>query len=116
LVVKGRAPFEVRPGEQPPPSSDPLALLNYALAHGPEVQIINFAGIVIYTSPGDHGDGPSLGPYAAVELPPEVQDNLAGPPEEQDAYILIHIGREAIDAMDEPPLLVLPPPGLVRAS
>lgn len=115
--MKGRAPFEVRPGEQPPLSSDPLALLNYALAHGPEVQIINFAGSVIYTSPGHATNyGPPLGPYAAVELPPEVRDNLEGPPEEQDAYILIHISRQAIDAMDEPPLLVLPPRGLVRPS
>jgi hypothetical protein len=106
--MRGRAPFEVRPGEKPPPSSDPLALLNYALAHGPEVQIINFAGSVL-----DAGE--AIGTLL-VEAPEEVCANLNGPPGEQHAYILLVIDRQAVDAMDEPPLLVLPPLGLVRPS
>jgi hypothetical protein len=124
--MKNRAPFEVRPGEQPPPSSDPLALLNYALAHGSEVQIINFAGSVrevqfyhpagFEVEPDDDEFIERSDAELRVEVPLEAAENLAGPPGQRDAYILIHIDRRAIDAMDEPRLLVLPPRGLVRPS
>lgn len=124
--MKGRAPFDVPPGPGAPPSSDPIALLNYALQRYPEsVSLVNFAGSVLWTAPGDRGpsghggeQGPPPGPHAAVSLPPEVRENLDGPPEEQDAYLLIHIARAVVDEMDSPverPLIVLPP-GVRRPS
>lgn len=125
--MKGRAPFEVRPGEPPPPSSDPLALLNYALARHPEsVTLVNFEGSVVQVSFNDPS-GVEVEPdepdfvdrcecLLIVDAPVSVGENLAGPPEQRDAYILIHIDRQAIDAMDESPLLVLPARGLVRPS
>lgn len=92
--MKNRAPFEVRPGEPPPPSSDPLALLNYALARHPEgVTLVNFAGSV------HDVDLPPAIPFATplarvtVLVPYAAAENLAGPPQQQDAYILIHIDR-----------------------
>lgn len=114
----GRAPFATVPGEPNPPSTDPLALLNYALKRG-VVSLVNFAGLVIWTSPGEPADanGPAIGPYAAVSMPEDIRRNLEGPSEQQDAYILIHIDRATLDAMDEEarkPSLILVPPGIVR--
>lgn len=118
--MKGRPPFDVPPGSTAPPSSDPIALLNYALLWHPEsMSLVNFAGSVLWTALGDRGpsghggeQGPPPGPHAAVSLPPEVRENLDGPPEEWDAYLLIHIARAVVDEMDSPaerPLIVRPP-------
>lgn len=125
--MKNRAPFEVRPGEPPPPSSDPLALLNYALQRHPEsVSLVNFGNSIVQVSFNDPGgvvvepDGPDFHERSEVllisEAPVEVGDNLQLPPELQDAYVLIHVPRAVVDEMDEPSLLVLPPLGLVRLS
>lgn len=104
----GRPPFATVPGEPNPPSTDPLALLNYALKRG-VVSLVNFAGLI---PPGSVGNG-----VLFVEAPPDVCANLAGPPEQQDAYILIHIDRATLDAMDEEarkPSLILVSPGIAR--
>lgn len=45
--MKGRPPFQGEEGGPPPPSSDPIALLNFALAKHPgKVTMVNFAGSV----------------------------------------------------------------------
>lgn len=125
--MKGAAPFATIPGEPNPPSTDPIALLNYALQRHPgSVSLVNFARTVLWTSRGEDGpsghggsQGPAPGAYAAVSVPPDLRANLEGPPEEQDAFVLIHIPRAVVDAMDEEvrkPSLILVPPGIVRPS
>lgn len=121
--MKGVAPFaEPVDGAKPAPSSDPIALLNFALQNAKSaVHLVNFATSVLYTLSGDeleagHGSlGPPRGPSATVSIPEAVRDNLTGPPEEQDAYILIHIERSVVDAMDEPRLNLILPPGIRRS-
>lgn len=124
--MKGRAIFATVPGEPNPPSTDPIALLNYALQRHPEsVSLVNFAGSVKEKSVRRAyaevaSDDPSvLEGLLLVEAPVvvcrDLEDNL---PEEQDAYLLIHISRAVVDEMDSPverPLIVLPP-GVRRPS
>ena len=115
----GRAPFATVLGEPNPPSTDPIALLNYALLRHPEsVVLVNFAGTVKAVALPDLVEtglrGVVIPPPAllTVEAPFEIGRNLAEPPEEQDAYLLIHIPRAIVDEMDSPverPLIVLPP-------
>jgi len=107
-VVKGHPPFEVPPGPGAPPSSDPLALLNWALQYDPgSVELVNFAKQTELSvfEPGPAVDGHVL---VTICMPEEVATDLAGPPEQQNAYILIQIDRRAVDAMDEPPLIIQP--------
>lgn len=121
----GRAPFATVPGEPNPPSTDPLALLNYALKRG-VVSLVNFGaavtGVSVNTMSGELcalDDPEAFDGLLFVEAPVEVCRDLDGPPEEQDAYVLICIPRAVVDAMDEEarkPSLILVPPGIVRPS
>lgn len=117
------APFsEPVDGAKPAPSSDPIALLNFALQNCKSaVHLVNFATSVVDAWRGDElpvgqqgSGGPPLGPRVAVSVPVGVLENLTGPPELQDAYILIHIERSVVDAMDEPRLNLILPPGMRR--
>ena len=126
--MKGRAPFATVPGEPNPPSTDPLALLNYALQRHPgSVELVNFADVVKAVALPDlvklglrlRGTVTPPPVRLDVEVPFEVGNDLAGPREEQDAYVLICIPRAVMDAMDEEarkPSLILVPPGIVRPS
>lgn len=44
--MKGCPPFQGEPGGPPPPSADPLRLIQFALQAGVPIQIINFGGAV----------------------------------------------------------------------
>lgn len=44
--MKGFPPFQGEPGKPPPPSADPLRLIQFALQAGYPIQIINFGGAV----------------------------------------------------------------------
>lgn len=127
--MKGRPAFDVPPGSTAPPSSDPIALLDYALLWHPEsVSLVNFGNSIAQVSFSDPSgmvvepDGPDFHERCEVllisEAPVEVGDNLLLPPEQQDAYLLIQIARAVVDEMDSPverPLIVLPP-GVGRPS
>lgn len=143
----------------PPPSADPLRLIQFALSSGRPIQVVNFAGAVksieysrkvpasgtcfhrpsgewnpmsvvdcqcgathplteICTACGEavpYHNFPGREPRVAVitvQAPVTVGENLQRPPGEQDGFVLIHIPREAIDAMDSPivaPSLILRP-------
>lgn len=122
----GRAPFATVPGEPNPPSTDPIALLSYALQRHPgSVELVNFADVVKAVALPDLVKlglrGTVVPPPARldVEVPFAVGRDLAGPREEQDAYVLICLPRAVVDAMDgeaRKPSLILVPPGIVRPS
>lgn len=111
--MKGVAPFsEPVDGAKPAPSSNPFALLGFALANYPGmIQIVNFAGAVKNVRIVKRSGEASA--ILRVEAPPGVGLNLQAPPGEQDAYLLIHVERSVLDAMDEPPPLIVLPPGIV---
>ncbi len=109
--MKSVAPFsEPVDGAKPAPSSDPIALLNFALQNCKSaVHLVDFAKMTSLSvfPPGAEVDGHCL---VEISMPADVARNIAGPPELQDAYVLIHIERRAVDEMDEPrPALILPP-------
>lgn len=117
--MKGFPPFQGEPGKPPPPSADPLRLIQFALEAGYPTQIINFGGCVenvaYKTRLGleTYGlDQEAKVSVLEVQAPVGVGLTLEGPPEEQDYLILIHVPRAAGDAMDSPierPLIILPP-------
>lgn len=117
--MKGFPPFQGEPGGPPPPSADPLRLIQFALQAGVPIQIIQFAGTVqrvvyenIVGQETDADDPEVSGAILEVRAPVGVAQNLQGPPEEQDYFILIHVPRVAGDAMDSPverPRIILPP-------
>lgn len=116
--MKGVAPFsEPVDGAKPAPSSDPIKLLMYALQTSPStVHLIDFALAVGDVAFPEEGDEVNRGKaQLLVNVPAAVALNLTGPPELQDAYVLIHIERSVVDAMDEPRLNLILPPGMRRS-
>jgi len=89
------------------PSSNPLALIQYALEARIPIQIVNFPGTVRRVRVR-HDKALLL-----VACPPGVGLDLKRPPDEQDTYLLVHVPRAAREQMDSPivqaPSLIIRP-------
>lgn len=107
-AMKGHPPFESAEGEPPPPSqTNPFDLIQFALRAG-GVQVVNF-GATVKRVQGAQGKA-----LLVVEAPAGVGDNLKGPPEDRDFFLLIHIPRAAGDEFDRQmssPIVLAPPTG-----
>lgn len=97
--MKGYPPFEGQPESPLPPSAThPFELIQFALQHG-YVQVVQFDKTVRRVRfVKREGERSAL---VLIDAPAGVGEDLQGPAEEKDFYLLIHIPREAADAFDE---------------
>jgi hypothetical protein len=123
--MKGCAPFEAPAGERALSADKPLDLVLYALRsgdgsklHAPSGETQLRGGCLLC---GENHGGPDercatcgeMIPYHAfpgrglkrallvVDAPTATGENLQGPAEERDAYMLVQIPRATLDAFDE---------------
>lgn len=97
--MTARRPFEHDEHGNPPPHENPFALASWVLVNCPEkLHLINLAGTVKRVKMARRDGLPAA--FVLLDVPGPVGENLKGPPGEQDAYILVHIRREAVDAFD----------------
>lgn len=98
--MTARRPFERDESGNPPPHENPFALASWVLANCPnKLHLINLASTVKRVKMARRDGLPTA--FVLIEVPGPVGENLKGQPGEQDAYILVHIRREAVDAFDE---------------
>lgn len=98
------------------PSNDPAALIGYALANAPRT--INFVPFVPLVARVQYGSRrqkvkspieeapPTLETRRfatiTVEAPEYVGQNIQGPKEDMDVYLLVRVSRETVERMDSP--------------
>jgi hypothetical protein len=107
---------------------DPLRLIQFCLEERIPLQIVDFAAAVrrvrvpdvILPPDGEHAEARLAPPersYLTVEAPVAVGRDLQQPADQRDAYILIHVPRQALVEMSSrTESLIVTPPLIVRPS
>lgn len=96
-------------------SADPMILMSYAAQKGrllvvPFMPLVRKAKVVRRKVPVDPGDRPKTTTEGRLLLatPRQVAENIRGPEEDRDIYLLVHVPRQTYEEMVNPSPIIQP--------